>query len=683
MKTRLAVFLVLFAAIGGSAFGQQVLTISPSGAVGASIDQNGWRNFKVVLTKNVTSFQFMTVPTPPAQGSVTVIFAENAVGGFTVTFMPWTSPSGLVISVSNPCSVSTSANAITVCQFNFDGTSNTWIGSSAISPSGNNNLTGNNTHSGTETFKYINNVRFADNFAGADPCIQIVAAITDLPSTGGTVNALGFQGGQPCSINPLAGITKPILLLLGAATYSTDVQWTTGVASNVIVRGVGRTSTNIQTSTLFPINTAVVKIGDGSTLIFGTRFENLAINCNGLVLPTGCTDMLAVGVNEQSGGSNLLLRSYLTNGLKIDGTGVTTQHFHFSDLEIGSNSAATGTDGILVNAVGPGGVIEHATINAVGAAVQASGVHITGSGSNGIITLKDIHVENCTDGVFFDTGTRGEVYGLDLNTGTSVLHTNTNSDVTAMNISQVSGVTNTIKNDVVVTSITDLEIPFYAQTRTAFGQQIFLWTGTTSGFGNVIAAGNNARFAVQSATVNGTTNLDLIDSANNGYGLSASANSGNPFMVFRTIAAGIRTTVGTLGASGKGTFNGGLAAGATGTGATQTGTIQNGAGNPITVPSPPTGTTFPVIIASGTAAMTTAGIATVACGTTVTVAATGVLTTDTINISHNAAVTAANGGFLTLNAWPTAGNVNFNYCNPSATNPFTPTAMTINWNVTR
>jgi hypothetical protein len=88
------------------------------------------------------------------------------------------------------------------------------------------------------------------------------------------------------------------------------------------------------------------------------------------------------------------------------------------------------------------------------------------------------------------------------------------------------------------------------------------------------------------------------------------------------------------------------------------------------------------IISSGTAVMTTAGITTGACGTTVTVAATGAATTDTINISHNAAVTIGNGGGLTLNAWPTAGNVNFNYCN-SAAGTITPTAMTINWNIAR
>jgi hypothetical protein len=89
-----------------------------------------------------------------------------------------------------------------------------------------------------------------------------------------------------------------------------------------------------------------------------------------------------------------------------------------------------------------------------------------------------------------------------------------------------------------------------------------------------------------------------------------------------------------------------------------------------------------VEVANGTQAMTTALIASGACGLTVTTAAAGVLSTDTINFSQNVAVTAANGGILILSGWPTAGNVNFNYCNPGAGN-VTPTAMTINWSVRR
>lgn len=82
-------------------------------------------------------------------------------------------------------------------------------------------------------------------------------------------------------------------------------------------------------------------------------------------------------------------------------------------------------------------------------------------------------------------------------------------------------------------------------------------------------------------------------------------------------------------------------------------------------------------VASGTATMTTAAITAGNCGTTVTIAATGVLTTDTVTASFNAAPAGSNAGLV---SWPTANNVNFAYCPNSAE---TPSAATINWKVVR
>lgn len=86
---------------------------------------------------------------------------------------------------------------------------------------------------------------------------------------------------------------------------------------------------------------------------------------------------------------------------------------------------------------------------------------------------------------------------------------------------------------------------------------------------------------------------------------------------------------------------------------------------------------LPVVIAAGTATGTTAAITAPACGATVTVAATGVLATDAITWSFNAAPAGTNAGLV---SWPTAGNVNFAYC-PGVTE--TPSAATINWRVVR
>jgi hypothetical protein len=112
--------------------------------------------------------------------------------------------------------------------------------------------------------------------------------------------------------------------------------------------------------------------------------------------------------------------------------------------------------------------------------------------------------------------------------------------------------------------------------------------------------------------------------------------------------------------------------------------------SPVTIgsPAPVAGTlvqgnvgTAVVNIASGTATMTTAAIAGGACGTTVTVAGAGITTADAITWSFAASV-GINPGELNVTQWPTAGNVNFQYCNETGAS-VTPTATTINWRVTR
>jgi hypothetical protein len=96
----------------------------------------------------------------------------------------------------------------------------------------------------------------------------------------------------------------------------------------------------------------------------------------------------------------------------------------------------------------------------------------------------------------------------------------------------------------------------------------------------------------------------------------------------------------------------------------------------------PSGTgTVTNTIASGVATMTASSISTLSCGATVTVSAPNVLTTDAIAWSYNAAP-LANPGELVVSAWPTSGNVNFQYCNPTA-GSVTPSAATLNWRVTR
>jgi hypothetical protein len=88
--------------------------------------------------------------------------------------------------------------------------------------------------------------------------------------------------------------------------------------------------------------------------------------------------------------------------------------------------------------------------------------------------------------------------------------------------------------------------------------------------------------------------------------------------------------------------------------------------------------------ATGTAALGTSEIASGACASVVTVAGTGIATTDIIAWGFNADPTSTTGysasanGMLTIIAYPTSGNANFKVCNNTA-GAVTPGAVTLNW----
>ncbi|MBI2820386.1 MAG: hypothetical protein HYX73_10435 [Acidobacteria bacterium] len=101
---------------------------------------------------------------------------------------------------------------------------------------------------GDARFKDLNAVRFADQFAGANAGAKIAAAITDLPSTGGTVDARGLEGAQ--AFSSTLTISKPVVLLLGATTvtFSGSAPCINITSSNVTIRGI-RDATTIQNNT--------------------------------------------------------------------------------------------------------------------------------------------------------------------------------------------------------------------------------------------------------------------------------------------------------------------------------------------------------------------------------------------------------------------------------------------------
>jgi hypothetical protein len=83
----------------------------------------------------------------------------------------------------------------------------------------------------------LNNIRFADQFPGADACAQINNAAKDLFVQGGVVDARNFFGPQTCATDPFADVTAPSgVLLLGEATFNVSATW--NIPANWTVRGI-------------------------------------------------------------------------------------------------------------------------------------------------------------------------------------------------------------------------------------------------------------------------------------------------------------------------------------------------------------------------------------------------------------------------------------------------------------
>jgi hypothetical protein len=91
--------------------------------------------------------------------------------------------------------------------------------------------------------KAISQVRYADQFTGADAGAKIIAAIADLPSTGGTVDARGLEGAQTASTDFCTGIgAKPVVILLGATTLTVSATQTCNT-EKISILGLGPSQT--------------------------------------------------------------------------------------------------------------------------------------------------------------------------------------------------------------------------------------------------------------------------------------------------------------------------------------------------------------------------------------------------------------------------------------------------------
>jgi hypothetical protein len=87
------------------------------------------------------------------------------------------------------------------------------------------------------TTKSLDGVKLASQYSGANAGAQIAAAIADVPSSGGILRHTSTGGTEAISSDIFSGITKPVYLELGGATYTVSANMT--VPANVTISFAG------------------------------------------------------------------------------------------------------------------------------------------------------------------------------------------------------------------------------------------------------------------------------------------------------------------------------------------------------------------------------------------------------------------------------------------------------------
>lgn len=229
----------------------------------------------------------------------------NGVGG---TEVPVHAKSGVTLDLTSvvPLSVTPVATAPTgdATYLRLDAGNSPVTGATAF----NSNVTVGGTFgvTGATTLSKLNNTIYADQQAGADACAKIVTSCGLLASTGGTVDATGFQGNQTCAAGISCAANKPIKIKLGAAPLITgsSTALTCPAGGLLSVVGLGPTGS-----------------GSGATSVLSSTASTAAVQWN-------CSE----GTLE-----NLLIFNTVGDGLALTASGTNSvQHNHFQHLHISS-----------------------------------------------------------------------------------------------------------------------------------------------------------------------------------------------------------------------------------------------------------------------------------------------------------------------------------------------------------
>jgi hypothetical protein len=333
-------------------------------------------------------------------------------------------------------------------------------------------------------------IYFADQQTGADACAKIVNAEAQLPSTGGIVDARGFQGIQLCAGTfAIGSTTQAVQLLLGNATFI--VQNQVGIFQGSELKGTaanGTAASVIQASSSFPTSTVLLQFQSGS-VGDAIRVRDVQLSLQQAVGSIG----IDLGeTQDQSDIRNVLVLNHVTTCLNA--TNGSTQAVLIEGVTCIGSSTSVGSNAFVLGAASGGNDLF--TLINVGVTSQAAGQQNSGIICNLCnLYLFGAHIENHVDGIEIN-GANGSsvIAGVNgLNNVTNLVHImSTATGGASISALRKFGGTNAISNSITAFNhvCTDESLSTYILSSTASSPQELFTTCSTLGNRFLGAAGN-------------------------------------------------------------------------------------------------------------------------------------------------------------------------------------------------
>lgn len=214
------------------------------------------------------------------------------------------------------------------------------------------------------------------------------------------------------------------------------------IGHQVVFRGEGRGATAIKAGTDFPVQTYLVTLGPptgaGASLHFGTRLENLGLDCSRLA---GVGGVMSATIQEQSGLFHVGIYDWMGTATNYwDGrpfwaestSGAAAENFRVVDCEFYASPTSVNPKGVLLSNI-PSSTFDDVTVfNPNG--IKSTGVAFELDQSHARITGGQ--TEYFEDGVNGYNGSRATVTDLNTHHVTTAVNwsSSTNGNLTVINI---------------------------------------------------------------------------------------------------------------------------------------------------------------------------------------------------------------------------------------------------------